>query len=491
MLIKRIAVFAFVLLLPRLALADDMMAKRLADVEDRLDQVEKSTLLDRVQFGGEYRVIFNSFQYSGPSPSPYDLPDPMNPFGRRKIKSSTEEVWSHRMRLTLRATPIKSLRFTGRLVMFRHFGDGDAPAFVQDSVASRTPRDTGVRFDQIWIDWFATSWLAFSAGRIAYSEGNPNELRENSTVRRGTWGLHMVDGEYESINATFNLGSLSKIFDRWYARLFYASWFFDNDDPLGGFPFIESGTENLRIIGGNFDIVIPKIGRNFVQIGYYVVPQFRPFMIPIADPGYNPANNYAAAPPPFDGSLLFPSKMPESLGSYQNVSLLVELYDIAGSGLDFFGSFSLGFLNPNDKAIEYNLPAGSGGARVSTPFLALSSQGSDDNMTFFGYAGFRYTMPFWTEPKVGFEFNYGSRYHISFATLTDQLLNKLSTRGKAYEAYAIIPFNEHLFLRLTYLFIDSDYQAGFFGPHSSFGQTTAPEFKQEIHNFQAVLNARL
>lgn len=490
------------LLAPKVARANDpnALAKRLADVEDRLDKVEKATLLDRIRLGGEYRVMLSAFRYKGPSPNPYDLVNPMNPLVRNTITRTTEEVWSHRMRLTMKAEPLPSIRVTGRLVMFRNFGDSDAPPFIFDFASARTPRDAAVRFDQIWIDWFITDWLALSAGRIAYAEGNPNELRENSSVRRGTWGTHMVDGEYETVNVTVDLGRLTPALDRWYVRLFYASWFFDNDDALGGFPFLESGTENLRIIGGNVDLRIPKLGNNFVQLGYYIVPKFRPFTIPISDPAYNPASNYANAPQLLDGSLLFPAQMPDSLGSYQNLSGLIEFYDLFGSGLDFFAAGAIGVLSPNDSAIAYNM-MGPTGQRGPTPFLVLASKG-DSGLATFGYVGLRWTIPSSYKAKFGFEFNSGSRYWISFAQPNDQLLAKLAVRGRAYEGYAIFPINKYMFLRLAYLYIDSDYQSGFFGPNPQLIQqmfglpelpktATAPEWDQKIHSFQIALTTKL
>lgn len=462
---------------------------RLFDVEERLDQVEKDSLLDRLQWGGDYQTIFNSVIYDGPSPDPFDRSDPSSPT-TRPIERSTPEIWSHRLRLRMTAEPVDSVRVTARLVMYKIFGDSDAPPFIQDFAATRVPRDSGIRLDQAWIDWFMFDWMALSAGRIAYQEGNPAELRWNSTTRRATWGLHMVDGEYETINLTFTLAKDLG----WYFRLFYASWFFDNDsDPFGGFGFLDSGNDNLRIIGGNTELSIPGLGKNFVQLGYYIVPDFRPFTLPIPDPGYDPEDDYRNAPPPLGDAYLFPSSKPDSMGSYQNASALIELYDVLGAGLDLFVSGSVGYLNPNGQGIAYEVPSDPSdpsSPRREFPFLFLASQG-DEGLTGFVYTGMRYTFPLedLNEPKLGFEFNWGSRYHISFNQQTVQLINKLATRGKAYEAYVILPFNDSLFLRGSYVFIDTDYSGSFFGPNPAAFGTTAPEVDRQLHSFNAVLNA--
>ena len=463
-------------------------AEHLDEIEQRLDEVEKRSVLDRLTLGGEYRTIFNAFFYHGPSPDPLDR-DPNNPLRPRQVDDESLEVWSHRVRISLAAQPIPSLRFTARLVMFKHFGDADQAAYITDNNSSRVPRDSTARFDQAWIDWFILDWLALSVGRMSYTDVNPpGELKENSPGRQATWGLQMVDGEYETLNVTLDFSSLV---DDLFLRLFYASWFNDNDDVLGGMPFLNSGTDNLRIFGLNIDLRLPFLDRGFVQVGYYNIPEFKPFNMPIADPSFDRSKDHTHRP---GNHLIYPSKLPDSLGMYQNISWLVEVLDLASSGLDIFVAGSVGFLSPNDEAIEYDLVTDPSKptARSSTPTLFLSSHG-DQGTTVFVYTGLRYTVPLevLNRPKIGFEFNYGSRYHISFTTNTDQLVSKLSTRGMAYEAYLIFPVNKHLFLRAGYLFMDSQFQVGFFGPDPKVAGSTAPEVPQKIHNLNVVLNASI
>ncbi|MBI5509961.1 MAG: DUF3373 family protein [Deltaproteobacteria bacterium] len=472
--------------------AGDSTESRLVETEERLDQVEKKTVLDRINLGGEYRTILNGYVYDGPTADPYD-PSPDNPAVGRRIEEKVGEVWSHRLRVSMNAEPVTAVRVTARLTLYKHFGDGDAPPFIQDSASTRVPRDSTARFDQAWIDWFITEWLAFSAGRIAYVEGNPAELKESSAVRRATWGVHMVDGEYETANLTF---TLDKLLPGTYARLFYASWFNDNDqDVFGGLPFLTSGTDNLRIFGGNLDFKIPGLGKNFLQVGYYRVPRFRPFFVPIPDPGYSPESDYTRAPAPLNGSLLFPSKMPDSMGGYENLSGLFEVYDAGGIGLDLFVAGAYGILHPNGKGIEYMVPAdpsNPAAGRQAFPFLFLASTG-DDGKTTLLYAGFRFTFPIeaLNNPRLGFEYNHGSRYLISFNTPSDQLLNKLATRGSAYETYLILPMSDHLFVRAGHLFIDADYSGGFFGPNPAVFGSTAPRARQRVQNINVTLNATL
>ena len=453
------------------------LEERIAEFEERLDEVEKKTILDRINLTGEYRTILNSYFFrSRPADSP-------------EIDRTTEEVWSHRIRINMRAEPLDSVRVSARLTMFKIFGDADAPPFIPDFEQSRLPRDSAARFDQAWIDWFALDWLAFSAGRIAYQGGPPADLINNSDTRQATWGTHLVDGEYDTVNLTFNLNRLGM---NAYVRIFYGSYFFDDD----AIPFLDNGTDNLRLIGGDIEFQIPGLGRNFFQLGYLFIPRWTFFPGGIEDPFYDASADFRNAPGALSDRFIFPSATPDSLGSWQNLAALLMFYDFLGSGIDFFISGAVAFLKSSNEGVEYNLPSDLSdptSPRRSTPFLFLSGTEEEDTQSFFFFAGARYTLPIdaLNRPKIGVEFNHGSRYLIALQQTTDRLVSKLETRGNAVEAYAIFPFNKHLFVRLGYLFIDRNFDGVFVGPNPAVFGSTSPEIDETLHNLSLTFNATL
>ena len=449
------------------------LSDRLSDVEERLDQVEKKTILDRIYLSGDYRTIYNGYIYDDGS-------------GEEQV---TEELWSHRLRISLKAEPVRSVRITARLAMFKHFGDNDSPAFVPDFERSRLPRDSIARFDQAWVDWFITDWLAVSAGRVAYSGGPPADLRNNNPTRQATWGTPAVDGEYDALNVTLRL------YPNTYIRAFYASYFFDNpDDSL---PFLDDGTDSLRVLGGNVEFSLPSLGRNLFQFTYVIIPRWTLFPSAIDDPNYDPEADFRNAPGALSSRNIFPSQTPDSLGTWQSLVGLIVLYDLLGSGLDIFVSGALGFIDSSNEGVEYEVALRPGEPRQSTPLLFFAGTEEDGQvMTTFLYAGFRYTLPLEAinNPKVGFEFNMGSQYLISLQQATDRLVSKLETRGYAMESYAIFPINDSLFLRAGYLFIQRDHGFTFAGPNPaipSLGGSTAPAIDEKLHNFHFTLSASM
>ncbi|HWN69393.1 MAG TPA: DUF3373 family protein [Haliangium sp.] len=469
----------------------DELDERLTYLEEAMDEVEKRAVLDRMQIGLDYRMILNRFSYHGP--------DPTSPLTGGRVNRTTAEVWSHRLIVPMRADITPSLRFTARLGMFKHFGDNDQAPFFLDFQGTRVPRDAGLRVEHAWLDWFATDWLALSAGRLSYLGRNPpGDLKEHAGYRIPTWGLNLIDGEYEA--ATVTLTPWRKKLPDLYIRAFYVSWFSDFDDPRGELAFLGSGQPNPRIIGAIADLRIPKLDRTYLQLGYLTAPRFPALPIPITDPAYNPGQDFTNAPAPFNGSLLFPSVLPDSLGSVHSVSVLLEAldHDIGGLVLDGFFGAALNIASPSGDAIEYELPnPADPTTRVSTPFFVLVSDG-DTTLSTSVLTGLRLALPKWKLPepaRLGLEYNYGSRYSISFAVPSDQLVSKWTVRGQAIDAYLILPvYRDRMFVRLGVLFLDNQYFNGIVGLNPALPAASGeviPEVAQDVLNYNMVVQVTL
>ena len=228
------------------------LEERLRATEDLLDKVETRSLLQRIRWTGDYRTLVTHNRYSGPSPD--GARDPMTG-APVDVDLQNDEQWLHRLRLNLEAQPYKDLRFTGRLTMFKRYGTNTATLFAQDSSETRIPRDNAIRLERAWIDWFVHDKVALSMGRVSYSNGSPAELKENLLESDASWGLHMVDGEYETVNLTASPTANLLM------RAFYISWAFPLEDDLNSLNLpLTNGTKNLRILGANVDIKAPKLG---------------------------------------------------------------------------------------------------------------------------------------------------------------------------------------------------------------------------------------
>ena len=404
------------------------LSDRVRELEDIVGELERKTALQRLGWSADYRITLSSFRYEGESPDGARNADGTP----RKVVLDNQEQWTHRARLSLQTDPTGSLRFRARLVVFKRFGDS---AFVPvlESSAGRVPRDATARFDRFWIDWFLTQRWSLSLGRISATDGSPSELRENLDRPASTLSLGLIDREYDAVAATYQVGNLL-------LRGFYLSWQFQRaDDIYTSLPFLARSEAPMRTYGAavQYRSTTPAIP-NF-DITAFISPRFR------------------ALPPldlPIGGRLVSPTYVPNSLGRVMGATALLLWRDMV-KGLDAFLAGSISHVNPNGESLRY--PIGPDGASI--PVLTLTSADSDSHVGLQVYSGFRLTMPFGGKhaPKTGFEFTFGNRNILSFATPTSDLVTRLGLRGRTYDLYYIQPIYSNLFARLSATILDYDY----------------------------------
>lgn len=133
--------------------------------------------------------------------------------------------------------------------------------------------------------------------------------------------------------------------------------------------------------------------------------------------------------------------------------------------------------NPNGKSINYTIKGIPGKYDIPGYYL-VSSDNQEEKEGRAVYVGLRYNIDFakLNNPKVGFEYNYGSKYWIGMDMGGLDPFKKLNIRGHVYEGYWIQPFVQNkIQLRLGYQYIDRDYTDSLFG-----GVYGAPQKIDEI-----------
>jgi len=404
------------------------------------DKLHEALSSDRLLWSGEYRTVVNNIHHQDRSSRPDGTSEDADLW--------FANMWSHRLRLWMRYDINARLRFVGRAVVYKNFGESDEAPFIQDAAASRYPRDTTLRLERMYFDWFVTDWLVLTLGRVASPEGPPAELKEN-TRRSATWGVQMVEGEYESILLTARLG-------RWledaYLRVFYSPFFSDSESVA----YMDDGIRQLNIWGMLYEMKIPGLGDNLWQVGAVHIPSFRPMRLPL-------------------GGTLPSEPLPAQLGSYTNVNSLVQYLNIANSGLDVFGALSVVWLHPNEERLVYELGAADGEGEAPPLEVGLATYDAEVHTALMLYGGLRYRLPLGLmAPSLGLEYNQGSQHNVTWGTPSDTLVNKLATRGRAIEAYYLQPLvARHMFVRVGYVHIDRDHEGGFVGPSVAVDKTVS------------------
>jgi hypothetical protein len=127
--------------------------------------------------------------------------------------------------------------------------------------------------------------------------------------------------------------------------------------------------------------------------------------------------------------------------------------------LQIFGDVALSVTHPNGNVSQN---AGFEGL-LSGEFFAQDTN-PKDRTGWAAYAGIRYDLP--SKTKIGFEFNHGSKYWITFAPSADDMwTSKVGTRGNVFEPYIIQELNlkplssyfAKAFVKVGYQYYDFEY----------------------------------
>jgi len=408
--------------------ADDLkiLTEDLAEISERLDKVETKSILDRVTIGGEFRTRLDYFKYEDTIAS------------GKESDAEVPEIWSNRLRLNLKAEVTEDLIFHGRLAYFKLWGttNFDTPA-LDLSYPSIPDSEGNVHVERAYVDYFLPGTpVSITIGRLPTSEGPPNEFRDNTT-RKATYPRLFVDGEADGIISTFVLddwtGLTNSIFRTAYVKL--------NQNYLKdeGVDFDDS-----RVLTVLFETQVPHVDRSILWFSFAKI-----FDLPTVESYADLLEAYGLDPDVITSS-------PKDSGHGEVYSFHLQFNDIMRSGLDCFGSFALISVHPRSRGAVF------GGFYEAGMFGdSLNGNLGDDHDGYSIYLGLRYSLPNagLKYPKVGFEYNHGSKYWMGlFSSGGGDLVNKLSVAGDAYEIYYIQPIIEkRMFCRLGGVYMDWDY----------------------------------
>lgn len=459
------------------------VAERLDEAEDRLDDVELKQGWDRLNFSGQLRVTADSihgdlaerfdglalqkgivdtlFFYNGTGMFPTDLND-VNQFiaqnygdylfyqdgltfdwlkqvvgsfppaqqealfGLLLPGTYTPEtdydndiVYTTKLNLDMSARVMKNLSFTGRLGMYKVWGDstgvqvfnGQPNSFTLDGTDVGVPSGDFLRVERAYFDWKnlgGSNWY-LSAGRRPSTEGPPLHVKWNE-LRQGTPNGHVVNYQFDGITLGVNLDEhvAGSTFRFCYGVGFESGW--AEADQLRA---PADRLDDVHFGGINYDIY--RDGKTFVQTtilgAWDVTDGFNGLVVLPADPL---SGNAIKAP------VVLRYSPAANLGDIYLGEVMVERLE--DNGINWFLSAAFSHTDPDDVTTPF-------GGLMSDPFETPESQ---DGWSV--YAGIRF--PVGDKDMIGFEYNHGSKYWFNFTAAADDLLgSKLATRGNVYEAY--------------------------------------------------------
>lgn len=348
-------------------------------------------------------------------------------------------LYTTRIRVNLKTEIANHLSFSGRLAMYKAWGDsagvqvfnGQPTSINIDGTTIGVPNSDIVRVDRAYFDWnqIGGSGLYLSIGRRPSTGGPPVEIREGR-LRGGTPLGHVVDYQFDGVTVGYVFGEKMKnAIWRFCYGLGYESGFGSGDQ-------LKAPADRLKDVHfGGVNLDVYSTDNTFVQAtalrAMRVTDGFNSLVVMPVDPVTG-----NAAP----GPAVMRFTPSSNIGDIDLAAIMVQR--IQGP-VTAFGSVAGMWSHPEN---------------ITTPFGGLFTDPFDTPATHDAwslYAGLRYNLG---KTQLGGEFNHGSQYWFNFTASADEiLLSKLSTRGNVYEVYLNQQIGKSSQLRISGLQYDYQY----------------------------------
>ena len=403
---------------------------RLAQIEDRLDDIEFQSGLDKIKFGLDFTT--------GASESWYKIGERYQ--GTTLVSSeqkySAHNKWGMQLNLNMNA-PINSYtKFYGRLSMTKNYGMMDTSNVHNplDTDAGRDFRQSGqsIYVSRAYVDLFVSPEIIATLGRQPGTDGPGSNLRNNA-LRQSTYPALLFNalGDAAVLSYKPNFAKqLQFVLRGAYGKIYQV----DKEGVVRDWTS-KQDMADTDLYYASFEIqpYLGSLGKNTLfMVSWARMHDLALDLSQLTNPATG--QNFGV----------------ESLGTIDTVNVHFESYQAFGLPLNYFvsGSYMKG---SNSKAV--------GATKLST----LITNELDTEKTLFNeetayaiHAGLRYD--FHKLFKLGAEYFYGSQYWFAFSRLSfSDNLNLRNTRGQAYDVYIISQIDRNQFFRLSYTHIQNKY----------------------------------
>jgi hypothetical protein len=351
----------------------------------------------------------------------------------------TDALYTNRLRLKFDAKVADNVSFTGRLSMYKAFGDstgvqvfnGQPNTLNMDGTTVGVPNSDQLRVDRAYFSWnkIGGSKLYLSIGRRPSTEGPPMNYREDD-LRGGTPSGALIDYQFDGITVGYSFT------ERMIWRL---CWGVGYQSGFGNGNLLKMPQDRLKdtqFLGANLDLWNTE--KSLVQATYAHA--------------FNVTDG-------FNGLMVLPVN--PLTGDPVNAPVVMRYTPSANlGGIHLFGMNVTHKAGPVDLYVSGNLSSTRPNG-TTTPFGGMMSDPFETPVNRTGYmglVGLRYNFPNDERTKLGFEFNHGSQYWFNFAQSADDIIApKTNTRGNVVEAYLTHRIAERFILKGDFIKYLYDY----------------------------------
>ncbi|PLX69454.1 MAG: DUF3373 domain-containing protein [Denitrovibrio sp.] len=388
----------------------------------------------------------------------------------RKYKQNNDSIFTNKFRLRLNSSVNENLSFTGRLAMYKVWGDatdarwmdGTYKSMYMDGNAAAVPTDDKIHLERAYFVYknaIGDVDYHFSFGRRPAAYGPGKENAEYAHLG-GSPLASIIQWNFDGISLQFNFeevieflpGSFFKIC---YGRGYESGWGSSNamgsNNGLIATPSVDD-VDLLGFIVKFYDDEQYKLWYNYAR-GFGMTDGFTgTTVMPFAVTGQN--TDLSA-----DGSYDIFEIEPNYFGAASRTEATAKVGDIEWHslmaqgetfGFSYFGAVSMSKSHPDGRSLAAMYQF------MDQDTMLGTDKSKTGNSIWVGIT--TPALPF-TGGKFGVEYNQGSKYWVSMTGAEDDLVgSKLAVRGKVYEMYYHQPIvGNRLFATIGYQHFDYDY----------------------------------
>lgn len=415
---------ASMLALTPLVAAEKSLQQQIDELNDRVDSNELQATLNKVKFGLDFNASMNNFFIDN-----------------NGVSSTQANKWLMGLYLNMNADVTKYAKFTGRLAMTKAFGDLSwmpSGSYVTSLDAGKgVAGGSAVYVERAYVDLFLGNYWALTVGRLPGTEGPGYNLR-NGAARMSTYPALLVNALGDGGVVTFKPytdAALRAGFAKVYQPLYL------NLNSGAGNIFNEAGGNgqadmNLMFVAYETPFLPKSAGKSLLMLSYMYISNYS---IPPTLAGLTASPELAGQ----IGNGLLGSADGKNIGDLQYANIHLENFNLAGSGFNWFASFT--WANGTDSHNASNMPD------MLPQVTLFNGQGS-----YALHIGARYD--FGSHFKLGYEYFHGSKNWYAFSRVSaNDPLNIRNTRGDVHDVYAIFQLDTFQFFRLSYTYLHRDY----------------------------------
>ena len=348
-------------------------------------------------------------------------------------------LYTNRLRLKFDSQISENVSFSGRLSMYKVFGDstgvqvfnGQPSSLNIDGTTAGVPNSDQLRVERAFFNWSKIGGSKFylSIGRRPSTDGPPLNYRQDE-LRGGTPSGAVIDYQFDGVTFGYHVS------DNTILRFCYGLGY---ESGFGNGNLLKTPQDRLKdvhFMGANLDLWTTE--KSLAQVtyahAYNVTDGFNGLTVLPNDPL---TGERIAAP------VVLRFTPSANLGSIDLLS--VNLARKTGP-VDLYTSGNYSGTHPNGQTTPF-------GGLMSDPF----EKPVDRTGTMF-LVGARYNFGNDERTKVGFEVNHGSKYWFNFAQAEDDIIApKTNTRGNVFESYLTHRINSRFIFKADFIRYLYDY----------------------------------